>query len=166
MACKRCVEDNICKVKDDFFAFAEKIKQAETLVVGGYCPYSSLDGFTKSFMVRLLSPRHFNNLLGGKIAITVVTGLTPEIRDRVSEMIAREMLMERMDVIGHLKVEGNLPCLTCGKGDTSEMSRLPPRFGEKAKASVDKCVQVEDQKAVWEEAQCIGQRLQFRIKKK
>ena len=42
LACKKCVSDNICKVKDDFPKLAEKIKTAKALVIGGYIPYSPI----------------------------------------------------------------------------------------------------------------------------
>jgi len=80
-ACKKCVKDNICKVKDDFPALAEKVKEAKALVVGGYCPYGSIDGFTKAFLERLWSLRHVRNLVKGKLAVTIVTGLAREIGD-------------------------------------------------------------------------------------
>ena len=165
-ACKRCVENNVCKVKDDFPDLAEKVKQASALVVGAYCPYVSIDGFTKSFLERLWSLRHVNNLVRGKIAVTVVTGTRPETRNLVSELVAKEMHMDRMDVIGQLKIKGNVPCLTCGEGDTCQMSAVTRLFRKDAKASADKCVRVEDQKEVWEEAQRIGQQIRLKIQEK
>jgi hypothetical protein len=159
MACKKCVPDNICKVKDDFPSLAEKLKKADAIVVGSYCPYGSVDGFTKAFLERLWSLRHVNNLVKGKKAITVVTGLIPVITGKVSEMIAMEMQMDRMDFIGQIEVIGNVPCLTCGKGDECEMSAVPLLFGKDAKASVDKCVAVEDQTDVWSKAEALGKKL-------
>jgi multimeric flavodoxin WrbA len=162
-ACKRCVDDNICKVKDDFPSLAEKVKQAGALIVGGYCPYKSIDGFSKAFLERLFSLRHVDNLIRGKLGVTVVTGLRPETRDRVSEMMAAQMRTDRMEILGQLKVAGNLPCLTCGKGDTCEVSGVPSHFGENAKASADKCVRVEDQTEAWEEAQRLGRLIGRRL---
>ena len=158
-ACKKCVNDNICKVPDDFPALGEKIKSASAIVVGSYCPYGSIDGFTKAFLERLWSLRHVNNLVKGKFAVTVVTGLRPEITDKVSEMVAMEMTMDRMNLIGQLSVKGNVPCLTCGKGDECEMSAVPLLFGENAKASADKCITVEDQTDVWEKAEALGRKI-------
>jgi len=151
-ACKGCVEDNVCKVKDDFPALAEKIREAGALIVGSYCPYSNIDAFSKAFLERLWSLRHVNNLVQGKLGATVVTGLIPEVRDLVSGMIATEMNMDRMEVVGQLQIQGNVPCLTCGRGNDCEMSAVPMVYGEGAEASADKCVRVEDQKEVWEEA--------------
>lgn len=45
IACLGCKKDNICKVKDDFPQLAEKVRTAGAVVVGGYSPYGSIDGF-------------------------------------------------------------------------------------------------------------------------
>ena len=164
-ACKRCVEDNICKVHDDFPPLAEKVKKAGALVVGAYCPYGAIDGFTKAFLERLWSLRHVNNLVRGKLAVTVVTGLRPQICDKVGEMVARVMIMDRMELIGQIKVEGNVPCLTCGEGDTCEMSGVKGLHGPDARASAEFCVAVEDQKEVWEEAHRLGQTIGDRLRR-
>lgn len=158
-ACKGCVADNVCKVRDDFPALAEKLKGAGALVVGSYCPYGSIDGFTKAFLERLWSLRHVNNLMRGKAAVTVVTGLMPVITGKVSEMAAMEMHMDRMNLIGQIEVRGNVPCLTCGRGDDCEMSAVSLLFGENARASADKCVAVEDQPEVWEKAERLGKKI-------
>jgi len=134
------------------------------MVIGSYCPYSSLDGFTKAFMERLWSMRHQTNLNRGKLVVTAVTGMWPQIRDQVSEMLALEIMMERMELVGQLKVNGNIPCLTCGVGDVCEMSGARLRNIPKEKISADSCVKVEDQKEVWEEALQLGRTLGQRLK--
>jgi NADPH-dependent FMN reductase len=163
-ACKGCVDDNICKVNDDFPPLAEKVKEAGALVIGGYCPYGAIDGFTKSFLERLWSLRHVNNLIRGKLAVTVITGLVPPIREMVSRHVANQLNMDRMQVVGQLEIQGNLPCLTCGNGDDCEMSGVPTIFGENTPASVDKCVNVEDQDA-WIKAKVFGQIIGERLSK-
>ena len=75
IACLGCKEDNICKVKDDFPDLAEKVRRAGALVVGGYCPYGSVDAFTKAFLERLFSQRHQHGLNRGKLAVVVTTGI-------------------------------------------------------------------------------------------
>jgi multimeric flavodoxin WrbA len=176
MACKRCVKDNICKVEDDFPALAEKIKEAKALVIGAYCPYGNVDGFTKAFLERLWSMRHVKNLNRGKHVVIVVSGLaTPGITpqeiamnksmslDQVTTSIAREMRMENMKVIGNIKIRGNVPCLTCGEGTTCKMSGVPPLFGPGTKASSELCVRVEDQPEVWEKINRLGKKLHDRL---
>lgn len=165
IACKKCVPDNVCKVRDDFPELAEKIKKAKALVIGAYIPYGQIDGFTKALLERFWSLRHVNNLLGGKLCATVLTGVNPESLDNVNQSVACELKeYERMELVGQLTVQGNVPCVTCGEGDDCEMSGLKKMYGPDAKASDIEYSRVEDQKEVWQEAvrigRLIGKRLQ------
>ena len=163
-ACKACIDDNVCQVNDDFPALAEKVKAVPALVIGGYTPYGMLDAFTKAFLERLWSMRHVNNLNRGKLVVTVVTGLTLRSINLASEMIAVEMLMERVSVVGQLKVNGSVPCLTCGNGDVCEMSGIRYLYGRDARATPEFCVRAEDQTKVWKEALRLGQDLGDRVR--
>jgi len=164
LACKKCVPDNVCKVKDDFPELAEKIKKAKALIIGAYIPYGQIDGFTKALLERFWSLRHVNNLLRGKLCATILSGLMPDVLDNVNQSMAAELKeYERMDLIGQLTVQGNLPCLTCGEGDKCEMSGLKVLYGPDAKTSDYVYSRVEDQKEVWEEAMRIGRLIGERI---
>ena len=44
IACLGCVEDNVCKVKDDMTALREKIVEADAYVVGAANYFSVLNG--------------------------------------------------------------------------------------------------------------------------
>ncbi len=156
-ACKKCVPDNICKVKDDFQALAEKIKTAEALVIGGYTPYGQIDGFTKALLERFWSFRHVHNLLKGKLCATVLTGLDPRVMDAINLALATEIRdYEHMELVGQLSVQGNLPCLTCGEGDACQMSGLQLLYGPAAKTADIGYTRVEAQGEVWAEAVRLG----------
>jgi hypothetical protein len=156
-ACKQCVPDNICKVKDDFQELAERIKSADALIIGAYTPYGQIDGFTKALLERFWSLRHVNNLLRGKLCATVLAGLDPRVLDNVNQALAAEIRdYERMELVGQLTVHGNLPCLTCGEGDECEMSAVKIMFGRDARTSDFDYVRVEDQRDVWDGAARIG----------
>jgi multimeric flavodoxin WrbA len=157
LACKKCVPDNVCKVKDDFPDLAEKIKKAKVLIIGAYIPYGQIDGFTKALLERFWSLRHVNNLLRGKLCATILTGLMPDALDNVNQALATELRdFERMKLVGQLSVQGNLPCLTCGEGDRCEMSGVKILYGQDAKTSDHGYSRVEDQEEVWKEAIRIG----------
>ncbi len=163
-ACKQCVPDNVCKVQDDFQDLAEKIKKAKALVIGAYIPYGQIDAFTKALLERFWSLRHVNNLLRGKLAATVLTGLAPDVLDSVNHSLAGELRdYERMELVGQLTIQGNVPCLTCGKGDECEMSAVKVLFGPDAKTSDFGYSRVEDQNEVWDEAARIGRLISERI---
>lgn len=165
IACKRCVPDNICKVNDDFPALAEKLKTAKALVIGGYIPYSQIDGFTKALLERFWSLRHRKNLLKGKLGATVLTGCFPDPLAAVNQALAVEMTQfENMVLVGQLTIRGNIPCAFCGKGDDCGMSGLPAMFGPETRAKEVEYTAVEDQKDVWDEAASIGRAMGGRLK--
>ncbi len=122
LACKKCIPDNVCKVNDDFPKLAEKIKTAKALVIGGYIPYSQIDGFTKALLERFWSLRHQKNLLKGKLGATILAGCAPEPLAAVNQSLAAEMTgYENMDLIIHSwhcdavcwkeSLSGCFPCL-------------------------------------------------------
>ncbi len=156
-ACKRCVEDNICKQEDDFPALASKVLEAKALVIGAYCTYGSLNASTKAFLERLWSMRHQKNLNEGKQVVIVVTGVLPPIAKSVSGTIATEMAMEKMKVIETILIRGNVPCLTCGRGGECKMSGARLLFGKGKNISSDLCIRVEDQENVQKQINQIGE---------
>jgi len=155
LACKACVEDNICKVNDDFPALANKLREAQALIIGGYTPYMVLDGFTKAFLERLWSMRHLHSLNENKYVVTIISGVFKEIRQTALNAMAMELFMERMHHVAEFEIQGNVPCLTCGYGDDCKNSGIPHVFADKIRASADHCVAVENQ-PVWEEATKTG----------
>lgn len=108
-ACKACVEDNICKVKDDFPELAKKLQEAKGFVIGGYTPYGMVDAFTKAFLERLWSMRHLNSLLEQKCVITIISGLSKQTRELALKSISNELLMANMQHVAQLSIEGNVP---------------------------------------------------------
>jgi multimeric flavodoxin WrbA len=165
IACLGCKEDNICKVQDDFPELAERVRRAGALVVGGYCPYGSVDAFTKSFLERLFSQRHQHGLNRGKLAAVVTTGIgrgAPGVAE-ANDQIAHALKMEGMEVLGQLQAVGNPECLVCGFGESCVMSALPWVFGEDTAVTPEKFCRVEDQE-VWGQAQELGREIAARLK--
>jgi multimeric flavodoxin WrbA len=166
IACLGCKSDNICKVTDDFPELAEKVRRSGAVVVGGYCPYGAVDGFTKAFLERLFSLRHQNGLNRGKPAVAVTTGIgrgAPGV-DAANDQIVHALSLEGMDVLGRLKAVDNPECMVCGYGDTCPMSALPRVFGDDLTITPDKFSNVEDQAELWAEAQKLGRQIYDRLK--
>jgi len=176
-ACKQCASDNICKQEDDFPKLAEKVKKASGLVIGAYTPYSQIDAFTKSFLERLWSLHHVNNLMEGKTVLLIITRIYPKMlekpilrytglgkimaslklpSEKVKNIVPTTMKMEGVNVIGTVIIKGNAPCLTCGHGDECKMSAIKGVHGKNATASAEYCYRVEDQKDTWKKLQTLG----------
>ncbi|MBC7360507.1 MAG: flavodoxin family protein [Desulfacinum sp.] len=166
IACLGCKKDNVCKVTDDFPPLAEKLRKASALVVGGYAPYGSVDGFTKAFLERLFSLRHQNGLNRGKLAVVVATGIgrgAPGLEEAAAQMV-HALSLEGMEVLESLKIVGNPECMVCGYGETCPMSAVPWIFGEGARVTPDKFCSVEEQEEVWRQAQEVGDEIRERLR--
>ena len=166
IACLGCKKDNICKVNDDFPELAEKVKKADAIVVGGYAPYGSVDGFTKAFLERLFSFRHQNGLNRGRLAVVVASGIgrgAPGLEE-TSKQIEHALTVEGMEIMGNLKITGNPECLVCGYGETCPMSALPWVFGDDITVTPEKFCKVENQSDVWDKARELGLEISKKIK--
>lgn len=163
VGCKRCVHDNICKVADDFPPLAETIKSARAVVLGGYSPYGTLDAFTKALLERLWSMRHLRGCNEGKIYASAVSSLNQEAAESANAVIGHFMEVEKARYVAQLVIAGNLPCLTCGVGNSCKNGvgvRL--LHGPEAVASAELCVTVESQ-PVWDEAYSVGRMIGLHV---
>jgi len=75
--CLGCLKTNRCVIDDDGVMLAEKVKQADALIVGGYTSYSSLDARTKAFLERLYPLRHVHGFMRGKPGAAIITTCMP-----------------------------------------------------------------------------------------
>ncbi|MEW6500827.1 MAG: flavodoxin family protein [Thermodesulfobacteriota bacterium] len=138
-ACLGCVETNQCVIEDDGVMLAEKAKQADALVIGGYTPYSTLDSRTKAFIERLYPLRHQRGIMAGKPGAAVVTccvsgenPMLPPAGQMGVNAIQFYMMEEGMEFVGALTVQGNVPCVKCGHGDVCAMSGIKMLYGPEA----------------------------------
>jgi multimeric flavodoxin WrbA len=162
-ACLGCVETNECVIEDDGNLLAEKVKQADALIVAGFTPYSSLDARTKAFIERLYPLRHLKGFMQGKPGGAIITSAIPEGCDNLPpaadmgiNAIQFYMMEEGMDVVGAVKIRGNVPCIRCGHGDTCEGSGLRMIFGPKATVDSLGINQFENQPEAMEAATALG----------
>jgi len=138
-ACLGCVETLRCVIEDDGILLAEKVKQADALVIAGFTPYSSLDSRTKAFMERLYPLRHNKGWLVGKPGGAVITCAIPAHNEKMppafdfgSNAIKFFMMEEGMAFLGSIRIDGNVPCVKCGYGNGCAMSGITMLFGQDA----------------------------------
>ena len=80
-----------------------------------------------------------------------------------TSQLTKALTHEGMEVIGQLKVTGNVKCTHCGQLTTCPMSSFSRLFnGERASVPEAYC-RVEDQHETWQQAQTLGQELARRI---
>ena len=138
-ACLGCVNSNQCVVADDGRLLAEQFHDSPAFVLGGFTPYSSLDARTKAFMERMYCHRHRFGHNSGKVGASVITtACRPEVPDlppaaeTAASQIAFWMMEEGMQNLGSMVVNGNVPCIRCGRGDACPMSGVKMIFGLEA----------------------------------
>jgi hypothetical protein len=71
--------------------------------------------------------------------------------------------MEKMNLLGTIKIPGNVPCLVCGHGNTCEMSGAKQLYGKKVTFSNKLCVAVEDRPEVSKQIEQMGQKINAAI---
>ncbi|BCR06277.1 flavodoxin family protein [Desulfuromonas versatilis] len=164
--CLGCVATNRCVIKDDGIAIAEKIKQADVLIVGGFTPYSTLDARTKAFLERLYPLRHNHGYLAGKLGAAVVAScvvneheLLPPACQMGINAIQFFMMEEGMDFVGAVKIEGNVPCIKCGNSATCKMDGIKMLYGADATVDSYGIQRFEEQQIALDAAKDLGRKI-------
>lgn len=156
-ACKRCVKTNVCVETDEFQLFADKIKQADAIILGSYTPYCVMDAFTKALLERFYSMRHINSQLKNKFLISAVTSTYADARFPAQRAMVVESVVEKMRHVGMVDIDGSNPCISCGAGNDCENS-IKRRMGSDVDLDLSQIIPIEDQPA-WNEAERMGEKL-------
>ncbi|WP_407283380.1 flavodoxin family protein [Methanolobus sp. WCC1] len=165
LACLKCVDNNVCVIGDDGNEIAEKIKNADALIVAGYTPYSSIDSNTKSMLERLYCLRHKNGYMRGKPGGIIITSAipcipeAPPVAETAVGSVAAYMQEEGMEVVGDVKILGNVPCVSCGYGDDCELSGIKMIYGPDATVDSVGINSFEDQQAPMDGAKELGKKI-------
>jgi multimeric flavodoxin WrbA len=172
-ACLGCLDTNRCVIQDDGIELAEKAKNADALVIGGFTPYSSLDSRTKAFIERLYPLRHKHGFLSGKPLAAVVTSAVPRgveglppAADFGVGAIKFMAMEEYMEYVGEVVMDGNVPCVKCGYGNECKMSGIPMLYGPDATVESVGIQTFEDRDTVVEEAKALGKKIAEALAKK
>ncbi len=169
-ACLGCVNSNECVVDDDAQGLAQKFRAVPAFVLGGYTPYSSLDAWTKAFMERMYCSRHIIGGNVGKLGVAVVTTACrpgvpnlPPASETALGQLGLWMMMEGMENLGSLVVEGNVPCIRCGHGDACELSGLKVIHGLEATVESVGVRAFEQDEAALATAKELGEKLRTAV---
>lgn len=150
-ACLGCRKTGRCVIQDDGIALAEKVKEADALIIAGYTPYSTLDSLTKAFIERLYPNRHGVAHMKGKPGGAIVTYCIPKsipqfpAADNGANAIKYYMMEEEMDFVGDVQILDNIPCVRCKDADTCATSGIKMLFGPDATLAETEIGTFEDQ---------------------
>ncbi|MDT8389928.1 MAG: flavodoxin family protein [Lentisphaeria bacterium] len=163
IACLRCVEDNVCKVKDDMADLRPKIAEADAYVIGGANYYSMLNGLTHTFLERFYQFRHREGkTLAGKLGVAV--GVGGSNGDPVTANVKSFFQYNQIDCVGEVSAQGPACCFTCGYGEDCKVGAIHMFFGPGTKITPEITPSLEKQTDVLETARALGGALSRRLR--
>ncbi len=151
IACLGCVEDNVCKVEDDFREMRDKIVAADAYVIGSPNYYSGLNSMTHAFLERWFQFRHREgNLLWGKIAVAVGVGGTSGKypANEIEKFFSYNFIQTIAKIFG----QGPASCYSCGYGDSCKVGIPYFLYGEGVEISEESKPDVTKQEDVMKSA--------------
>ncbi|MPW27140.1 hypothetical protein GC105_15275 [Alkalibaculum sp. M08DMB] len=158
--CFGCVDDNQCVVQDDWTQIGDKVKEADTLVLGIPTYYGAAFGINAlmhSFLERWFSLRHKGIKLNlKKVILVIVSG--GEHEDKAASYLQTFFQMyhgideKNIEVIS---ARGSIPCLVCGEGETCPVSFVIQMMGEGVKITEDMIPTIKDQPEIIERSKNI-----------
>ena len=163
IACLGCVEDNVCKVKDDLTPLRDKIVAADAYVFGAPNYYSTLNAATHSLLERWFQFRHqTGDTLWGKLAVSVGVGGTSGRFP--SDEIEKFLLYNFVETVAKVTGQGEASCYSCGHGETCQVGIPNLLHGEGVKITDDIIPDVTKQPKVMDAAVKAGQLLGERLR--
>ena len=172
-ACLGCRKTGRCVIKDDGIELAEKVKDADALIIAGYTPYSTLDARTKAFIERLYPNRHGMAHMKGKPGGAIITHCIPADNPHLPpanvygvDAIKFYMMEEEMYFVGDVRIQGNPPCVRCKDADSCKTSGIKMIFGPEATRAETEIGTFEDQPDAVEAAIRLGKDIAAKLKSK
>ena len=163
IACLGCVEDNVCKVKDDMALLRDKIVEADAYVIGAPNYYGALNALTHAFMERWFQFRHqAGSLLWGKLGVAVGVGGSDGIPPATD--IERFFLYSFIETVAKVSGQGAASCFSCGHGETCKVGVPTMIYGEGVKITPDMVPDVTQQPGVMKMAKSAGRHLGHRLR--
>jgi multimeric flavodoxin WrbA len=163
IACLGCVEDNVCKVKDDLTPLRDKIVAADAYVFGAPNYYSTLNATTHALLERWFQFRHqTGDTLWGKLAVAIGVGGTSG-RFPCDE-IEKFLLYNFIETVAKVTGQGAASCYSCGHGETCQVGIPRMLHGEGVNITDEIIPDVAKQPKVMDAAVKAGQLLGERLR--
>jgi multimeric flavodoxin WrbA len=163
IACLGCVEDNVCKVKDDLTDLREAVVEADAYVFGAPNYYSTFNANTHAFFERWFQFRHREgDTLWGKLAVAVGVGGTSG--GFPADDIEKMCLYNFVETVAKVSGQGAASCFSCGHGETCKVGVPTMLYGPDVKITDDMIPDVTRQPKVMAEAVAAGQLLGQRLR--
>lgn len=180
ICCLGCVEDNLCKVQDDYLPIMHKVMEADAIVVGAANYFGRLNALAHALLERFYCFRHDGNgqggmKLSGKLGAIAsvggggdwkVPGKDIKMNEVARDDIKSFFTYNEIELVGTVESQGAVACFTCGYGETCSVSGIKKFFGQDIKITPDIIPCLEKQPDVIQKAGILGKTLGARLKKR
>ena len=161
-ACLGCVEDNVCKIRDDMEPMRDLILEADAYVIGAPNFFTGPNAVTHAFLERWYQFRHkAADAQWGKLAVAI--GVGGGDGAPVAETIDKFMMYNFVETVARVSGQGAACCFTCGYGETCDVGVIKMAFGPDFKITPETTPGVTKQpelmQAAAEAGKLLGQRL-------
>ncbi|GAB6062480.1 flavodoxin family protein [Deferrisoma palaeochoriense] len=165
IACLGCVEDNVCKVRDDMAPLREKVLAADALVIGAPNYFGLLNGLTHCFLERFYQFRHRDRaLLAGKLgAVASVGGRMP---DPPAENVRAFFAANQIEYVGAVSAQGPASCFSCGYGEGCDAGAVRKLYGPNPRITPENTPDLAKQPEKIEAARALGAELARRLRER
>lgn len=177
ICCLGCVEDNVCKVRDDYTPLMQKVLEADAIVVGAPNYFGRLNALTHAFLERFYCFRHDKDGHGGMKLSGKIGAIASVGGGGDWEMPGRGMAMYEIagedvkgffdyngiECVGMVVAQGAVACFSCGYGEICSVSGVKRFFGQDAKISSEIIPCLGKQPEVINKAKMLGKRVQERL---
>lgn len=177
ICCLGCVEDNVCKVRDDYTPLMHKVLNADAIVVGAPNYFGRLNALTHAFLERFYCFRHDKDGHGGMKLSGKIGAIASVGGGGDWEMPGRGMAMyeiagedikgffdyNEIECVGSVEAQGAVPCFSCGYGEICKVSGVKAFFGQDAKISPEIIPCLDKQPEVINKAESLGKALRERL---
>lgn len=163
IACLGCVDDMVCKVKDDMAGLRDKIVEADAYVIGSPNYYATLSAITHAFLERWFQFRHQEgDTLWGKLGVAVGVGGTGG--QPPADEIEKFFLYNFIETVDKVFGQGAASCFSCGYGETCSVGVPKMLYGENVKITPEMIPDVKKQPDVMNAAVEAGKKLGERLR--
>lgn len=180
ICCLGCVEDNVCKVRDDYTPLMRKVREADAIVVGAPNYFGRVNALTHAFLERFYCFRHDKEgnggmKLSGKLgAIASVGGggkwEMPGRGIKMYEIAGNDIKgffdYNEIECVGAVAAQGAVACFSCGYGEVCRASGVKKFFGQDAKIDPAIIPCLDKQPEILDKAKKLGETLWERLRKK
>lgn len=164
IACLGCVEDNVCKVQDDFTPLREKIVEADAYVIGAPNYFTGLNALAHAFLERWFQFRHRECAIQwGKLGVAVGVGGTAG--EAPADDIEKFFAYSFIETVAKVTGQGAASCYACGFGETCKMGIPYFLHGEGVKITPEMIPDVTKQPESMQAAAAAGRLLGERLRR-